>query len=149
MNLTHLISRVRLELQDQPEPFRSTVSCDGTAYWYDLPKQQVEPGSVEIQDQSGPALTTLSEGTDYIVDYVLGQFQLANPPQYQDELVISGSSWRMFSDADLTIYVSDAFNQHTLRLPVHRAIPQSLTASSPTGTCRRPWAACLPSRSRW
>lgn len=112
-NLANVTSRVRLELQDQPEPFRSTVSADGESYWYDLPKQQIVPDTVSVQDSSGTTLTNLAEGTDYIVDYTLGQFQLANPPAYQDELIVSGQSWRMFSDDELAVYITDAFNQHT------------------------------------
>lgn len=112
-NLAAITARVRTEIQDQPEPFRSTVSADGGAYWYDLPKQQVVPGSVTIQLVNGISISILSEGTDYVIDYTLGQFQMATPPAYESELIISGLSWRLFSDDELAVYISDSFNQHT------------------------------------
>jgi hypothetical protein len=39
--LTDLIARVRAEIGDPPQPFRTTALGDGVTQWFDLPKQQI------------------------------------------------------------------------------------------------------------
>ena len=41
-SVTDLISRVRAEIGDPPQPFRTTALGDGRTQWYDLPKQQIQ-----------------------------------------------------------------------------------------------------------
>lgn len=48
----------------------------------------------------------------YVINDTVGQIQLGAPVANNATLIISGQSWSLFSDAELTVYVSDALNQH-------------------------------------
>ena len=40
--LTDLVARVRAEIGDPSQPFRTTALGDGRTQWYDLPKQEIQ-----------------------------------------------------------------------------------------------------------
>ncbi len=108
-----IINRVRIELGDPIQPFRTLALCDGFTTWFDLPKQQIVPGSEVVEIQQGVTITTLVNGTGYQIDYLLGQLQLlGTPPVNNDVLIVSGTSWAMFNDSDITTYIGDAMNEH-------------------------------------
>lgn len=46
MDLKSLMQRVRFQVGDPPTPFRTTALGDGTTTWYDLPKQEINRGTV-------------------------------------------------------------------------------------------------------
>lgn len=46
MKLTDLMSRVRFQIGDPPQTFRTTALGDGQTVWYDLPKQEVNSAAV-------------------------------------------------------------------------------------------------------
>ena len=50
--------------------------------------------------------------TAYVINDTLGQIQLGVPVANNATLVMAGNSWSMFSDTELTTYISDALNQH-------------------------------------
>jgi hypothetical protein len=157
VSMTDLIARVRAEIGDPPQPFRTTALGDGRTQWYDLPKQQIQAittGAIV----SGASLTTLTDassalpwdtgtsyttgmfvtsgnlyyqcvtpntatappGSDwqdvtssaYVINDTLGQMQLGAPVPNNATLIIAGTSWSLFSDGELTTYISDALNQH-------------------------------------
>jgi hypothetical protein len=157
-SLTDLISRVRAEIGDPPQPFRTTALGDGRTQWYDLPKQQIQ-AITEAAVVNGAYFTTLTDCSDalawsgttayatgalvtyngsyfrcasgttgqptsngtywtnisssaYVINDTLGQMQLGAPVANNATLIIAGQSWSLFSDAELTHYISDALNQH-------------------------------------
>jgi hypothetical protein len=110
--VTDIIGRVRNELGDPVQPFRTSALCDGLTSWFDLPKQQINPGSETVEVISGATTTTLATPADYTMDYQLGQLQLTAAPANNAILVVTGNAWAMFSDNDLTVYVKDAVNEH-------------------------------------
>lgn len=109
-----LITRVRRELGDPVQPFSTSSLCDGMTAWFDLPKQMIVPGSLTVQTVLGANTTTLTDPTNYEVDWQIGQIQLVNPPANGTTLLIYGQAWAMFSDTDLTEYIGDAANEHCL-----------------------------------
>lgn len=157
-SVTDLISRVRAEIGDPPQPFRTTALGDGRTQWYDLPKQQIQDiteaaivdgaSFASLTDASSAAqwlnttayttgqlvtnaglfyqCTTPNSGqtppntgywadvtaTAYVINDTLGQIQLGVPVANNATLVMAGNSWSMFSDTELTTYISDALNQH-------------------------------------
>lgn len=110
--ITDLIARVRSEIGDPAQPFRTTALCDGETAWFDLPKQQINPGSETVEVQSGANLTALTTPAGYTMNYQLGQLQLTTAPANQAVLLVTGNCWAMFSDTDLTTYITDALNEH-------------------------------------
>ena len=156
--LTDLIARVRAEIGDPSQPFRTTALGDGRTQWYDLPKQEIQaiteaaivngasftnltdcsaalpwsgttaysPGTFVTYDggfyQCATGNTGHTPGSDgdwtnitavaYIINDQLGQIQLGQPVPNNATLIMAGTSWSLFSDAELTVYVTDALNQH-------------------------------------
>lgn len=112
--LTDLIGRVRNEIGDPLQPFRTSAECDGQTSWFDLPKQQIVQGSEIVEVQAGVSLTQLSTPDGYVMDYQLGQLQLTTAPANNAVLIVNGQCWAMFSDDELTTHIVDALNQHLL-----------------------------------
>jgi hypothetical protein len=110
--LSDIIGRVRNELGDPVQPFRTSALCDGQTSWFDLPKQQIISGSETVDVVAGATTTTLSTPSGYTMNYQLGQLQLTDAPANQSIVIVSGNAWAMFSDDDLTVYVKDALNEH-------------------------------------
>lgn len=158
--MTDLISRVRAEIGDPPQPFRTTALGDGQTKWFDLPKQQVM-AITTAEIINGASISTLvdaSAATSYssTKPYLIGAFVTYNGRTYQcatgntghvpgsdgdwtditavayainDEagqialsqavpnnatLIMAGVSWSLFTDDELTIYITDSINQHCL-----------------------------------
>jgi hypothetical protein len=158
VSLTDLIARVRAEIGDPPQPFRTTALGDGRTQWYDLPKQEIQviteaaivngasfttlvdfsaatawssitayiTGNMVTYNgafyQCGTANTGQTPGTGgdwtnmssvaYVINDQLGQIQLGQPVPNNATLIMAGTSWSLFSDSELTVYVTDAINQH-------------------------------------
>ena len=118
--VSDIIARVRTELGDPVQPFRTSALCDGQTAWFDLPKQQIIQGSETVEIIVGSTTTTLATPADYTMDYQLGQLQLTTPPANGAIVMVFGNAWAMFSDDDLTVYVRDAVNEHCF----NRTIPE-------------------------
>ena len=107
-----LITRVRIELGDPLQPFRTSALCDGQTAYFDLPKQQIVPGSETVEVIVGASTTTLTTPDDYTMDYLLGELQLVNKPANAALVMVYGNAWAMFNDFDLAVYIKDAVNEH-------------------------------------
>ncbi len=157
-SLTDLIARVRAEIGDPPQPFRTTALGDGRTQWFDLPRQQIQE-ITEAAIVNGASFTSLTDcsaaiawssttaygtgslvtydtgyyqaarsstnelptdgtywtdisGQAYVINDTLGQIQLGEPVPLNATLIMAGNSWSLFSDAEITVYVTDALNQH-------------------------------------
>ena len=61
---------------------------------------------------TNPTYWTDASATAYTINDTLGQLQVGQPVPLNATLIIAGNSWSMFSDDELTTYISDALNQH-------------------------------------
>ena len=187
-SLTDLIARVRAEIGDPSQPFRTTALGDGRTQWYDLPKQEIQ-AIAEAAIISNAAFTVLADcsaatagssttayttgalvtynggyfqcttgntgraadqhvildehlGIAYIINDQLGQIQLGKPVPNNATLIMAGVVWSMFSDVELTTYITDALNQHCY----NRESSSSGTAmpGASSTTARRPVAVLKP-----
>lgn len=156
--MTDLIARVRAEIGDPPQPFRTTALGDGVTQWFDLPRQQIMAIST-AEIINGASLTNLVDtsamtswfsnvpysagqfvtynngiyqaaqastgqapgnaaywtnitATAYVINDQMGQIQLGQPVPNNATLIMAGSSWSLFTDTELTTYVTDSINEH-------------------------------------
>ena len=125
MQLTDMISRVRLEIGDPYQPFKTSTLGDGMTSLYDLPKQNVDEGSFTITIANGATITELADGTDFTINDDLGMVELTNPVPNGAVLIMQGNAWGMFTDEDLEIYINDSVNQHTYNRSITERIRTS------------------------
>jgi len=109
-----IISRVRVELGDTGAPFSDTFLGTGMVSTYDLTDFNIWNETVTWIKNQVPVL--LVKGTDYAMNYQEGRIFLTGAPSplpQGDTLVISGQASGMFSDEELSAFISDAVLQHT------------------------------------
>lgn len=160
-NITDMIARVRFEIGDPPQPFRSTGIGDGATVLFDLPKQELNEGSLDVLVVNGATQTAYTDQTaaqpynsttayttgmvvtqgtgfyqaaqsttahapvsggnaywsdvtsvTYTVNSDLGKVILGEPIAVNATLIISGTSWALFSDLDLYRNILESCNQH-------------------------------------
>jgi hypothetical protein len=61
--ISTVLMRVRMEIGDPPQPFRSTGVGDGQTVLFDLPKQELCEGSLEVVYVQGATQTSLTDYT--------------------------------------------------------------------------------------
>lgn len=139
MQLSDMITRIRMEIGDPYQPFKTSTLGDGMTNLYDLPKQNIDPNSLTITILNGATEQDLRQGIDYEVNTVLGIVELTNPVPNNAVLIMQGNAWSMFTDEDLETYINDSVNQHCynrvikerLRTPqgfiVYRNTPMNLS----------------------
>jgi hypothetical protein len=113
MQMSDLISRVRLEVGDPSQPFKTSTLGDGFTNIYDLPKQNLDINSFTITIINGVNITNLNSGIDFTANVELGVVELTNPVPNGATLVMQGNAWGMFTDDDMTTLLTDAVSQHT------------------------------------
>lgn len=110
-----LLSRVRLEIGDQSEPFRQTFRGTGFQNQFDLPTERVSTTGMSVFT-TDPTTTTnvdLVLNTDYTLDAENGIIQLTSPLTKDLMLTAQGEAFGMFTDDELSQYLFDALIQHT------------------------------------
>lgn len=107
--LSDLISRVRLELGDMPKQFTYTVTGDGVTKDFDTKIKPLEDTTLVVTVNGTP----LTQPTQYTVEKDLGVFHFATAPANASAIKIVGTSYRYFTDADLTRFINTAVEQHT------------------------------------
>lgn len=113
MLLSDAIGRVRRDIGDPLQNFRTTTTGDGLITWFDLPRQNVDPDTLVVEIiNSGSSVTTLHTPADYTLDSVNGQLALNAPVPSGSTLQVIGNSWSLFTDAELTDIVTDSVYQH-------------------------------------
>lgn len=111
-----IISRVRLELGDQPQPFRQTYRGNGNQDQYDLPTNHIITTSdlhVFTTDPTTLVNTTLALGTDFTLDSDNGIIVLTTYLPKDVLLTVEGKAYGLFSDDELSQFVREAVLQHT------------------------------------
>lgn len=111
--LEEIVRKTRRDLGDFGQPFMDTFLGDGTTGEYDLTETNIS--DYTITKTSGATSAALVEGVDFTMDKVNGTLFLSSaltPLPVGTTLILSGKTYGMFSDAELTEYVKDAFVQH-------------------------------------
>lgn len=115
------IAKVRRELGDFGQPFVDTFVGQGSTGEYDLTETQIS--NYTVTKTAGGVSAVLVEGTNFTLDKVNGTLYLLgtlNPLPVGTTVIISGTTYGMFSDAELGEYVDDAFIQHAAGRTVSR-----------------------------
>lgn len=115
METRELVRRVRKEIGDPRQQFRSTMPCDGTTAWWNLPKENIDPDGLSVDvippGASGPPVT-LEPGVQYALNSRQGQVLLAEPPAAGSVMLFTGTAYSLFSAADMEDYLRDAVTWH-------------------------------------
>jgi hypothetical protein len=114
MLLTDAIARIRTEIGDPLQPFMTSTLGDGMTSLYDLPKQNIDEGSLTVTIVNGANTSVLTEDIDYDVNDELGYVQLRNAVPNGATIIMQGSAWGLFTDDDITTLINDSVNQHCL-----------------------------------
>lgn len=116
---------MRSELGDPLRHFQAIQLGDGVMTLIDLPYEQIEDSTFVVQILNGAETTTLAVNADYQLDDLLGKMIMTNPVPYGAQLIVTGDSWGMFSDNDLTQAARDAVIWHCQG----RSIPERYLSS--------------------
>ena len=129
--MTDLIARVRAEIGDPPQPFRTTALGDGQTKWFDLPKQQIM-GINTAEIINGASISLLVDASaatawSSSTAYTTGQFVTYLNKTYQaaqnstNQLPTNATYW---TDITATAYsINDAMGQIALA----QAVPNNAT----------------------
>jgi hypothetical protein len=111
--LSDLIKRVRFELGDLGDSFRTSVTGDGITTWFDLPVKHIaNDASFHVFTIDNGIPSHDLPGSAYTMDFANGSIQMTTAPGGSQVLVISGVSYGMFGDDELTMLINDAVTQH-------------------------------------
>lgn len=106
-----LLSAVRLELGDRLEPFRDSFRGTGDKDDYDLPANNVV--TLNVFTVSGDDLiTNLVVDVDYTLDAANGIITFTTPPLLDTLVVAEGTANGIFTDEELTHFLTAAASQH-------------------------------------
>lgn len=112
MLMSDAIGRVRRDIGDPLQNFRTTTTGDGLITWFDLPRQNVDPATLVVELNNGSTITTLHTPADYTLDSVNGQLALSSPVPSGSMLQVIGNSWSLFTDQELTDIINESVYQH-------------------------------------
>jgi len=107
--ITDLVSRVRLELGDQPVQFTYTATGDGATKDFTLEGKPVDPTTLYVK----VANVVKATPTDYTLEQDVGVVHFVTAPASGAPIVITGLRYRYFTDTDITIFITTAVTQHT------------------------------------
>lgn len=114
MDIGELIRRVRAEIGDPRQAFRSSMPCDGVVSWFNLPKEHIDRGglTVDLLPPGGGQLQALEPGTGYELLPEQGQVVLGAPPPAGYQVLFTGTAFALFTDEDMLPYLRDAVTWH-------------------------------------
>ena len=107
--LPALISRTRLELADQGEGFHVTAVGDGLISRIELPGRKVDAAGLMVAIDG----QVLDPQTDFVIDTQRSAVELPESLDVGRHVLITGTGYRYFSEAEMTVIVETAFGQHT------------------------------------
>lgn len=113
--LADIIKRVRLELGDQPEPFRQTYRGTGSQDEFDLPSARVSETDLHVFTTDPTTLVNvdLVLDTDFTLDAENGVIRLSAALDKDVLLTAEGVAFGLFTDEELSGFITDAVSQHT------------------------------------
>jgi len=107
--LSDLTSRVRLELGDQPKQFSLAFTGDGATSDFPLGIHPIDVYTLGVYLNGSP----VAFPTGYTVEADLGVIHFVHTPAANAPILISGISFRYFTDDDICTFVNTAVEQHT------------------------------------
>ena len=109
-----IITRVRAYLGDRGVPFRSSETGDGRSDQYQIAASIVDSTSFTATRFHNNVPTVLVAGVDFVLDPNNALITLtAGPLALGDLLYMTGTTYSLFSDADITSRINDAVTLHT------------------------------------
>ncbi len=106
--IADLVSRVRLELGDMPKQFSFTATGDGTNKDFDTKIKPLDSTTLLVTVNG----TAIAQPAGYTVEKDLGVFHFVTAPANNAVVKFVGTSYRYFSDSDLTTFINTAVSQH-------------------------------------
>ena len=107
--LSDLTSRVRLELGDQPKQFSLTFTGDGATSDFPLAIHPIDVYTLGVYLNGSP----VAFPTGYTVEADLGVIHFVHTPAANSTILVTGTSFRYFTDDDICTFVTTAVEQHT------------------------------------
>lgn len=108
-SLSDLISKVRLELNDQPKQFTKTLAGDGSTKDFSLGFKPLDIYTLVVTIDG----VVKAQGTDFTVEASYGVLHFVTAPVVDAVIKADGSVFRYFSDAELTTFINTSVTQHT------------------------------------
>lgn len=110
-----IIKRVRLELGDQPEPFRQTYRGTGFQDEFDLPSERISTTGLKVYKTDPATLvsTDLVLDSGFTLDVENGVLHLTPPLDKDWLLTAEGVAFGLFTDEELATFIHEALIQHT------------------------------------
>ena len=99
-----LISRIRLELGDNPMPFRGQFRGNGIQKTFDLPAVNVSGTDLKAYTVTPAMVFTDLTSADYTLDPANGLITLTNALSRDDQLVVEGNSFSLFNDVEIKAF---------------------------------------------
>lgn len=110
---TVLVLRIRLELGDNPQPFRGQFRGTGSQKTWDLPANNVSADGLRVYTIAADLTITDLPADDYTLDLTNGLITTDTALARDVQLVVEGNSFGLFSDAEIQAFLHDALLQHT------------------------------------
>ena len=130
MLLSDVIGRVRRDIGDPLQNFRTNTVGDGLITWFDLPRQNIDPATLVVETiTDGTTIATLHTPADYTLDSRNGQLALTSPLPNGVILQVIGNSWSLFTDTELTDIVNESVYQHTFGQTTNERFRDALTGA--------------------
>ncbi len=109
-SLTDLISKVRLELNDQPKQFTKTLAGDGTTKDFALGLKPLDLITLVVTVDN----VVKAQGVDFTVEASFGVIHFTNfTPPLNSVIKVTGSTFRYFADSEIAYFVNISLTQHT------------------------------------
>ena len=109
-SITELVSKVRLELNDQPKQFTKTVAGDGSTTSFSLGVKPLDLVTLLVTVDNA----VQAQGVDFTVEAAFGVIHFSTAaPALNSVVKVTGNVYRYFSDADIEYFVNTAVTQHT------------------------------------
>ena len=107
--LSDLVSKVRLELNDQPKQFTKTLAGDGSTTDFPLGFKPLDTNTLLVTVDN----VIIAAGSGYTVEASHGVIHFLTPPANNAVIEVTGSVFRYFSDAEIEYFVNTSVAQHT------------------------------------
>lgn len=107
--IADLVSRVRLELGDQPIQFTYKATGDGTTKDFTLDCKPVDPNTLLVTVNGIPVPTP----SVYTLEQDIAVVHFGTAPYANANIVITGVHYRYFTDTDISTFINTAVTQHT------------------------------------
>lgn len=104
--LASLANRLRFEIADMGKSFVHTITADGTTDRFLLPYAPVEGSTLQVFVESVDVSATTE------VEELTGYITLDAVPPLGDQIVVSGTYYRYFTDAEIQNFITTAFAEH-------------------------------------